>query len=107
MKWRIGVKMLGFKKTYTLPFKFDIPNYTREFLKKESVIKCWLKFIKRQTFITLKKQKSLEITNILPEHKNILWVNISAPRPIIVKSLKITFTFPVMTKFLKISCSVF
>ena len=71
--------MLGFEKTHTFPFKFDIPNYTKEFLKKESVIKCWFKFIKRQIFITLKKQKSLEITNILPEHKNILWINISAP----------------------------
>jgi len=27
--------MLGFKKTYTLPFKFDIPNYAKEFLEKE------------------------------------------------------------------------
>ena len=71
--------MLGFKKTYLLPFRFDIPNYTQEFLQKESILKRWIKFIKRKVFIALKGQKSLEITNILPEHKNILWINISAP----------------------------
>ena len=79
MRWKNGVIMLGFEKTYTLPFKFDIPNYTKEFLKEKSVTKRWFKFIKRKILIILKQQKSLEITNILPEHKNILWVNISAP----------------------------
>ena len=79
MKWRIGVKMLGFKKTYILPFKFDIPNYAKEFLEKKSFIKLWIKFIKRYLYIHLKGQNSLEIYNILPEHKDILWINISAP----------------------------
>ncbi len=79
MKWRIGVKMLGFEKTYTLPFKFDIPNYTKEFLEKKTFIKPWIKFIKRFIYIHLRSQNSLEIYNILPEHKEILWINISAP----------------------------
>ncbi len=79
MKWRIGVKMLGFEKTYTLPFKFDIPNYAKEFLEKKTFIKSWIKFIKRYLYIHLRGQNSLEIYNILPEHKEILWINISAP----------------------------
>ena len=71
--------MLGFNKTYTLPFKFDIPNYAKEFLEKKTFIKLWIKFIKRYLYIQLRGQNSLEINNILPEHKEILWINISAP----------------------------
>ena len=71
--------MLVFKKTYTLPFKFDIPNCTQEFLKKKSGIKIWFKFFKRYLYINLKSQKLLEIYSILPKHNNILWINISAP----------------------------
>ena len=71
--------MLGFNRTYTLPFKFDIPNCTQEFLKKKSGIKIWFKFIKRYLYINLKSQKLLEIYSILPKHNNILWINISAP----------------------------
>ena len=71
MKWRIGVEMLGNKKTYTLPFKFDIPNYannygpSKEFLEK-TFIKPWIRFIKRYLYIHLRGQNSLEIYNILP-----------------------------------------
>ena len=79
MKWRDGLNMLGFEKTYTLPFKFDIPNYTQEFLKKKSAIKIRFKFIKRYLYINLNSQKLLEIYSILPKHNNILWINISAP----------------------------
>ena len=71
--------MLGFEKTYTLPFKFDIPNYAKEFLGKFIFFKPWIKFIKRYLYIHLRAQNSLEIYNILPEHKKILWINISAP----------------------------
>ena len=71
--------MLGYKKTYVLPFKFHIPNDAQEFLKQKSVIKTWIKFIKRYLYIILRRQKSREIYNIGPEHKNILWINISAP----------------------------
>ena len=79
MKSRIGVKMLGLKKTYTLPFKFDLPNYAKEFLEENTFIKLWIKFIKRYLYIHLRAQNSLEIYNILPGHKKILWINISAP----------------------------
>ena len=79
MKWRSGLNMLGFEKTYTLPFKFNIPNYTQEFLNKKSVIKVWIKFVKRYLYINLKSQKLLEVYSILPKHNNILWINISAP----------------------------
>ena len=71
--------MRSFNKTYTLPFKFSIPNYTQDFLNQTSVFKRWLKFIKRYLYIVLKSQKNLEVFSILPDHKNILWINISAP----------------------------
>jgi len=71
--------MLGFKKTYTLPFKFDIPNYTQEYIEKKSLLERWFKYYKRYLYVNLKRQKFLEIENILPEHKDILWINISAP----------------------------
>ena len=71
--------MFGFEKTYTFPFKYDIPSYTQVFLEEASVIKRWVKFIKRSLYLNLKRQKSLEIRNILPEHRSILWINISAP----------------------------
>ena len=71
--------MLGFEKTYTLPFKFDIPNYANEFLEKFLLIKPWIKFIKRCIYIRLRGQNSLEMYKIMPEHKEILWINISAP----------------------------
>ena len=79
MKWRSGVKMSRFNETHVLPFKFDIPNYTKEYIEKKSLLERWFKFYKRYLYINLKRQKSLEIENILPEHKYILWINISAP----------------------------
>ena len=79
MKLKIGIKMFGFEKTHTIPFNYDIPNYTPVFIKESSLIKRWSKYIKRQIYITLKRQKSLELCQIQPEHSNILWVNISAP----------------------------
>ena len=71
--------MSKFSKTYTLPFRFDIPNYTQDFLDQTPKFKRWLKFIKRYLYIVLKRQKNLEVFSILPKYKNILWVNISAP----------------------------
>lgn len=71
--------MLNFNKTYILPFKFNIPNYTQDFLDQTSKFKRWTKFVKRYLYIIFKGQKMFEIFSILPTHKNILWVNISAP----------------------------
>ena len=71
--------MLNFNKTYTLPFKFDIPNYTQDFLNQFPKFKRWLKFIKRYLYIVLKGQKNLEVFKISNDYKNILWINISAP----------------------------
>lgn len=67
-----------FKRTYNLPFKHLIPNYTAAFLKQKHLIFRWFKFAKRYFYIILKKQKSLEIYEILNNHKNILWINLSA-----------------------------
>ena len=71
--------MSGYRKTYTLPFKFEIPNYSRAFLKETSVINRWLKYIKRYIYIVIKRQHKLEVFNILPKYKKILWINVSAP----------------------------
>ena len=71
--------MSGYRKTYTLPFKFEIPNYSKAFLKETSLIKRWLKYIKRYIYIEIKRQHKLEVFNILPQHKKILWINVSAP----------------------------
>ena len=79
MKLNSGVKMLGFEKTYTLPFKSDIPNYAQEFLEKKTLIKPQAKYFKRYLYMYLKGQNFREIYNILPDHKEILWINISAP----------------------------
>jgi len=71
--------MLGFEKTYSFPFKYDIPNYTSVFLEESSITKRWIKFIKRYMYLTIKRQIALEVRQILPKHRNILWINISAP----------------------------
>jgi ADP-heptose:LPS heptosyltransferase len=71
--------MLNFKKTYILPFKFPIPSYIDDFLKNTSILNLWLKYLKRFLYISLKGQKSLEVFHISENHKNILWINFSAP----------------------------
>ena len=71
--------MLGFEKTYKFPFKFTIPSYTEDFFSKTFLIKSRFKYYKRLLYMLIKHQKALEAFNILPEHKNILWINISAP----------------------------
>ncbi len=73
------MKITQFKNIYTLPFRFDIPNSTDLFLKKKSFLSLSIKFIKRYLYIKFKRQTLLEFDNILPEHQNILWINISAP----------------------------
>ena len=72
-------KNTSFKLVYHLPFKFEIPNYTKEFLENSSLLKLRIKFFRRFLYILSKKQKSLEMFNILPIHKTILWINIAAP----------------------------
>jgi ADP-heptose:LPS heptosyltransferase len=71
--------MSSYKKTYTLPFKFDIPNYSQAFLEETSAFKRWLKLIKRYFYILLRRQNKYEVFNILPSHNRILWINLSAP----------------------------
>ena len=71
--------MFEYKKIHTLPFKFDIPNYTKEFLKNKSTIKSWIKYLKRYLYLIFKRQHLLEIFQISDKHINILWINFSAP----------------------------
>lgn len=71
--------MFDISKTYTLPFENTIPSLLPDFLLKNSFISCLLKLKRRQVFLSFKRQKSLQIDRILACHKNILWINISAP----------------------------
>jgi len=71
--------MQGYKKTYSLPFKFDIPNYSQLFIKENSSLKHYLKYLKRYIYIFLKRQNKHEVLKILPSHNKILWINLSAP----------------------------
>lgn len=71
--------MFSFKKTYLLPFKYEIPNYTNNFLLQNSLVKRYFKYIKRVFFIAVMGQKNLEILKIDHSKKNILWINFSAP----------------------------
>jgi len=73
------MKHSNFKQTYALPFKYNIPSYTEEFIKNTSLVKRYIKFIKRDLFLTFKGQKSLEIDQISQQHQRILWINLSAP----------------------------
>ena len=70
--------MFDFQKIYVLPFKFNIPNYIDVFLTSNNYLKSRIKYIKRYLYIVLKHQKSFEIANILPSHKKIFWINLSA-----------------------------
>jgi ADP-heptose:LPS heptosyltransferase len=71
--------MFNYKKTYLLPFKFEIPSYLVAFFEKNSLIKIYLKYLKRYLYIILKRQNKLEINQILAIHNSILWINLSAP----------------------------
>ena len=71
--------MFSLKKTHVLPFKFEISNYTQEYLGDNNVLSRYLKYFKRCIFILLLGQKSLEVDCISSNQKNILWINISAP----------------------------
>lgn len=71
--------MPTFNRTYRLPFKYTIPTYTNQFLKKKAIYKRLIKFLKRYFFVVLKGQKNLEIFSILSSHNKILWINLSAP----------------------------
>jgi heptosyltransferase-2 len=68
-----------FKKTYTLPFKYNIPNYTKKYLETTSIIKRFSKFFRRYLYISLYSQRSLEQNEIKDTQKRILWINLSAP----------------------------
>ena len=56
--------MQGYKKTYSLPFKFDIPNYSQLFIEENSSLKHYLKYLKRYIYIFLKRQNKHEVLKI-------------------------------------------
>jgi len=71
--------MFNFKKTHKLPFKYEIPHYIKAFIKQRFFLSRWIKYFKRYLFITMNSQTKLELSAILPVHKDVLWINISAP----------------------------
>ena len=73
------MKLSSFKRTYTFPFRYDIPSYTTEFIKNTSIVKRYIKFVKRYLYLLLKGQNNLEVDQIYQRHHRILWINKSAP----------------------------
>ena len=71
--------MFNYKNTFTLPFKFQIPNYIDYFISNELNLKSKIKYFKRYFYILLLKQQPLEIFKISKIHQKILWINFSAP----------------------------
>lgn len=71
--------MLNFHRTYTVPFKYSIPNYISIHLQKVKLYSRAFKFLRRYLYLIFLRQKNLEISRILPAHKKILWINVSAP----------------------------
>jgi heptosyltransferase-2 len=71
--------MLNFHRTYTVPFKYNIPNYISIHLQKVKLYSRAFKFLRRYLYLIFLRQKNLEISRILPAHKKILWINVSAP----------------------------
>ena len=71
--------MLNFQRTYTIPFKYSIPNYISIHLQKVKLYSRAFKFLRRYLYLIFLRQKNLEISRILPAHKKILWINVSAP----------------------------
>ena len=70
---------MSYNKTFTFPFKFEIPNYISNFIESKSSIRLRFKYLKRYLYIYINQQKSHEIFQISDSHKNILWINFSAP----------------------------
>ena len=48
--------MIGYKRIFTLPFKFNVPNYALIFINNNSFIKIYLKYLKRFIYIFFKRQ---------------------------------------------------
>ena len=76
---RVYMMLRDFSRTYKLPFKYDIPNYTEAYLDSTSFFKRMTKFLRRYLYIYFAGQSKLEQNRILENHKNILWINLSAP----------------------------
>ena len=64
-----------FKKTYEFPFKYNIPYYFDEKRYLKRLVKC----MRRYLYLYFNGQLKLEQQCIERKHKNILWINLSAP----------------------------
>ena len=68
-----------YKETFTLPFKEDIPCYLADYQSQIRNPLRVIKYIKRYLYMIAKKETRNERKKILSSHKNILWINKSAP----------------------------
>lgn len=69
----------SFKKTYSLPFQYQIPHYTQKYIDTTPLTKRFLKFFRRYLYMFFNNHISLEIDKIEQKHNSILWINLSAP----------------------------
>jgi len=71
--------MFNYRETFELPFKYKIPNKTKQFLRERKLIKNYFKFLKRKFFICITGQRGLKVDCIDSKAKKILWINMTAP----------------------------
>lgn len=68
-----------FRETYILPFEYQIPTYTQEYLQSTKLTKRFFKYLRRYLNLFLKSQLQYEKNIIQDNDKKILWINQSAP----------------------------
>ena len=71
--------IINFKRTLNYDFDAQIPNNIDIYLKQVNLFSRFVKFLKRYLVFFFSNQVNHEITRILPCHKSILWINLSAP----------------------------
>ncbi len=66
--------MLGFYRTYTTPFKEEIPALVEDFFLRVPFFKRFLRFFGRYLYTEISLRKSKKLEKITAQHKRILWI---------------------------------
>lgn len=66
--------MLGFYRTYTTPFKEQIPAFVDDFFSKVPLWKRFLRFFGRYLYVETALRKSKKVSQLTEKHKRILWI---------------------------------
>ena len=66
--------MLGFYRTYTTPFKEEIPALVEDFFLRVPFFKRILRFFGRYLYTEISLRKSKKLEKITTQHKRILWI---------------------------------